>query len=159
MQPADFLIEGAAVVATCAGPAPRRGRAQSDISPLRDASIAAHQGVIVHVGPAAEVASAVHIVPGATRLDARGCTVVPGFVDPHTHIVYAGDRRAELQRRLGGASYAAIADAGGGIIATVRATRAASEDELTEASRIRLDENAGVRNDHVRGEKRLRPDH
>src|SRR6187399_1361750 len=88
VQPADFLIEHAALVATCAGPAPRRGRAQADISPLTGATVAAHQGVIVYVGPAGGLDAAVHVLPDATRVDAGGCTVVPGFVDPHTHIVY-----------------------------------------------------------------------
>lgn len=140
MQPADFLIERAALVATCAGAAPRRGADQGDIGLLTDAVIAAHQGVIVYVGPAATLTPSVHILPGATRIAADGCTVVPGFVDPHTHIVYAGDRSGELQRRLGGASYASIAAAGGGIASTVAATRSASEEQLIEATRQRLDQ-------------------
>jgi imidazolonepropionase len=82
----------------------------------------------------------VELLPGATRIDAADCAVVPGFVDPHTHVVYAGDRRDELQRRLAGATYADIAAAGGGILATVNATRAASEDELVAAAFTRLDE-------------------
>jgi imidazolonepropionase len=65
---------------------------------------------------------------------------VPGFVDPHTHVVYAGDRRSELQRRLGGESYAAIAAGGGGIVQTVVATRAATEEQLVASARVRLDE-------------------
>jgi imidazolonepropionase len=140
VQPADFLIERAALVATCAGTAPRRGRAQADIAPLTGAAIAAYQGVIVYVGPSADLTSAVHLLPGATRIDATHCTVVPGFVDPHTHIVYAGDRRAELRRRLEGARYEAIAAEGGGILATVTATRAASDEALIAATRHRLDE-------------------
>ncbi len=140
MQPADFLIEHADLVATCAGPAPRRGRAQADISPLTGATVAAHQGVIVYVGPAAGLTSAVQVLPGATQVDARGCTVVPGFVDAHTHIVYAGNRRGELQRRLAGATYEAIAAEGGGILHTVRATRNASEESLAAATRHRLDD-------------------
>jgi imidazolonepropionase len=140
VQPADFLIEHPTVIATCAGPAPRRGRAQGDISPLVDGVIAGHQGAIVYVGPAAGLGQHVHVLPGATRIDARGCSVTPGFVDPHTHIVFAGDRRQELQRRLAGASYAEIAAAGGGIIATVEQTRRASEEELIDLTRQRLDE-------------------
>jgi imidazolonepropionase len=66
--------------------------------------------------------------------------VVPGFVDPHTHPIFAGDRRQELRRRLAGASYADIAAEGGGILSTVAATRAASEDDLVAAGRTRLDE-------------------
>ena len=140
MQPADFLIEHAALIATCAGTAPRRGRAQADISPLRHAVVAAHQGVIVYVGPAAELSGAIYVLPGATRIDARGCTVVPGFVDPHTHLVFAGDRHDELQQRLAGISYETVAAGGGGIVATVAATRNASADELAAGARRRLDE-------------------
>src|SRR5262247_3623366 len=140
MKIADFLIEHADVVATCAGPAPRRGRSQGDISPLRDAAIAAHAGQIVFVGPQATLADHVRLLDGIVRVDARGCTVVPGFVDAHTHVVYAGDRREELRQRLAGASYAEIAAAGGGSLSTMRATRAASEAELVAQTRPRLTE-------------------
>jgi imidazolonepropionase len=66
--------------------------------------------------------------------------VVPGFVDPHTHVVFAGDRRAELRRRLSGATYEEIAADGGGILGTVIATRAATETALAAETRVRLDE-------------------
>jgi len=140
MSPADFLIEHATLVATCAGPAPRRGVAQRDISPLADAVVAAAKGVIVYVGPRDALASHVEVQPAATRIDAAGCTVVPGFVDPHTHVCFAGDRRHELRRRLAGATYEEIAAEGGGIVRTVEATRAASEDTLVDLTRTRLDE-------------------
>jgi imidazolonepropionase len=71
-------------------------------------------------------------------LDGSGTTVVPGFVDPHTHLLFAGDRRDELQQRLAGATYAEIAAAGGGILETVRATRDASEEELVASALPRL---------------------
>ena len=137
---ADFIIENASLVATCAGPAPRRGAAQREITPLRDAIIASHQGVVVYVGPSSEAAEQLDLHDEAVRVDARGCTVVPGFVDPHTHVVFAGDRHDELRRRLMGATYEAIAAAGGGIIKTVASTRAASDIELADATRPRLDE-------------------
>jgi len=137
---ADFLIENASVVVTCAGPAPRRGPAQRDTTPLHDAVVAAHQGVIVYVGPAGAVPDELDLHPDAVRIDARGCTVVPGFVDPHTHVIFAGDRRDELRRRLLGASYESIAAEGGGISKTVTLTRAASEEALADAARVRLDE-------------------
>jgi len=137
---ADFLIEHASLVATCAGPAPRRGAAQGDITPLRDASIASHQGVIVYVGSSSGAEGQIELHDDATRLDARGCAVTPGFVDPHTHLVFAGDRRDELRRRLAGATYEAIAADGGGIVKTVAMTRAASETALADAARPRLDE-------------------
>ncbi len=138
--PADFLIEHADLIATCAGPAPRRGLAQRDISAVQSGAIAAFEGRITYVGAAALLGDSVAVQKGATRIDARGCTVVPGLVDAHTHVVYAGDRRAELQRRLAGESYAAIAAAGGGIVSTVGATRAATEEELVASARLRLDE-------------------
>ena len=140
MSPADFLVENATLVATCAGPAPRRGDAQREISPLTDAVVASHEGVIVYVGPRAGLADRVDVQRGATRIDARGCTVVPGFVDAHTHVCFAGDRRDELRRRLAGTSYEQIAAEGGGIVRTVEATRAASEDELVAVTRPRLDD-------------------
>jgi imidazolonepropionase len=140
MIPVDFLIENADLVATCAGPAPRRGPAQREITPLRDSVVGALDGIITYVGPREGLSERVDLLRGATRIDARGCTVLPGFVDPHTHVVFAGDRRGELQRRLAGATYAEIAAAGGGIAATVAATRSASEDELIAATRPRLDE-------------------
>ena len=140
MIPADLLIEHADLIATCAGPAPRRGPAQREITPLRDSVVAAREGIITYVGPRVGLADRVELARGATRIDARGCTLLPGFVDPHTHVVFAGDRRGELQRRLAGATYAEIAAAGGGIAATVAATRRASEEELVAATRPRLDE-------------------
>jgi len=140
MQPADFLIEHAALIATCAGPAPRAGSAQRDITPLRNAVVASHRGVILYVGPADRLQAEIELQPDATRVDASGCTVIPGLVDPHTHVVFAGDRRHELQRRLAGASYADIAAGGGGILSTVAATRAASEEALASQTRARLDE-------------------
>lgn len=136
---ADFIIEHADLIATCAGPAPRRGPAQREISPLRDGVIASHRGTIVYVGPAALLSNVVEIDAGAMHVDASGCTVVPGFVDPHTHAVYAGHRHGELRERLAGATYAEIASRGGGILQTVKATRAATEAELFDAASTRLD--------------------
>lgn len=138
MRPADFLIHDADLVASCAGPAPRRGPAQRDIGAIERASIAGREGTIVFVGPADECRRTITLTERATTIDATGCTVVPGFVDPHTHLVYAGDRRGELARRLAGATYADIAAGGGGIVKTVTATREASESDLVAAARPRL---------------------
>ena len=135
---ADFLIHGTSEVLTCAGPAPKCGPAQADAGPSPHAVVAARDGTIVFVGAEAAWQRAGRLADGAVVVDAAGGTVVPGFVDPHTHLVYAGDRRGELRRRLAGASYAEIAAAGGGILATVQATRAASEDDLAAAGRERL---------------------
>jgi imidazolonepropionase len=135
---ADFLIADADRVYTCRGPGPRRGAAQADAGLIERASIASSRGRIVAIAPAADVADRVVLTPDAVVIDGRGRTVVPGFVDPHTHLVFAGDRRDELQRRLAGATYAEIAAAGGGIVKTVRATREASEDQLVTAALPRL---------------------
>jgi len=135
---ADFLIHDADRLYTCQGPAPRRGAAQRDAGLIEHAAIAAADGVIVAVGETSAVRNQVRLTAGAIVLDASGGTVVPGFVDPHTHLVYAGDRRDELQRRLAGATYAEIAADGGGIVKTVRATRDASEEELVASALPRL---------------------
>jgi len=137
---ADFLIHDADLVATCAGPGPRVGAAQNAISGIERGSVAGFDGRIVFVGTAADCDRDVNLVPNAQVIDAQGCTVVPGFVDSHTHLVFGGDRREELRRRLGGATYAEIAAEGGGIVKTVAATRAASEHELIEGGRSRLAE-------------------
>jgi imidazolonepropionase len=126
-------------VVTCAGPAPRRGAAQREVSSVPRGVVASSEGRIVFVG-SEEAFRSVTPVPNAVTVDANGGTVVPGFVDPHTHVIYAGDRREELRRRLAGATYAEIAAEGGGILHTVRATRVATEDELVESGRIRLAE-------------------
>jgi imidazolonepropionase len=102
-------------------------------------AVAAAQGRIVWVGPEAELSRHVEVPGDATEIDAEGACVVPGFVDAHTHTVFAGERAGEYGRRLAGASYLQIQAAGGGIMATVRATRAASEDQLAELARRRLD--------------------
>ena len=135
---ADFLLEHADRVYTCRGPAPRRGRAQGDAGPIEHASVAAWHGEIVAVGEAGAVRGRINLTDDATVVDASGATVIPGFVDPHTHLLYAGDRRDELGRRLAGASYAEIAAGGGGIVKTVHATRAASEEDLVTTALPRL---------------------
>jgi len=136
---ADFVIENADLIATSKGPAPKRGPSQHHFFRERESLIASCDGVIVFVGRRDDVSAAIDIAPTATRVDASGCTVIPGFVDPHTHAVFAGNRDHELRQRLDGATYEEIAAAGGGINATVTATRAASEDALVESARLRLD--------------------
>ena len=116
---ADFVIQNASEVLTCAGPAPRSGAAQGDARSIRQGAVAADRGRIVFVGFESLLWHEVELRPGATVLDAKGGSVVPGFVDSHTHAVYAGDRRDELRRRLAGASYAQLASEGGGILSTV----------------------------------------
>ena len=124
---------------TCAGPAPRRGRAQGQIETIEDGALAIHGQRVTFAGPDAALETSVDTT-GARVVDAVRLSIVPGFVDAHTHAIFAGDRRGELRRRLAGATYAEIAASGGGIVATVRATREASEDDLVDQTRPRLDE-------------------
>lgn len=101
---------------------------------LRDAAIAVQDGQIAWLGPAERL-------PGRQArhvLDLQGAWVTPGLIDCHTHLLFAGSRVEEFEQRLEGASYAEIARAGGGIMATVRATRAASAERLLEEGRDRL---------------------
>jgi imidazolonepropionase len=137
---ADLLITNTSEVLTCAGPAPRAGARQGDAGPYPRAVVAGLDGMIVFVGPADEWRRHGSLAPAATVVDARGGAVVPGFVDAHTHVVFAGDRRGELRRRLAGATYNQIAAEGGGIVTTVRETRAASDAQLVADTRRRLDE-------------------
>ncbi len=140
MPPCDLIVRNARQLITCAGPAPRRGAAQASLDVVADGAVASLEGTIVYAGPSAGLATRVEPLPNARLVDAGGHSIVPGFVDAHTHAVFAGDRREELRRRLAGATYAEIAAAGGGIVATVAATRAATEDALVAQTRIRLDE-------------------
>jgi imidazolonepropionase len=129
---ATLLVEHAAELATLGGPrGPRRGAAQGEVAIVRDGAVAADaDGWIVAVGPTSEVRSAVQLADDARVLDASGRAVVPGFVDPHTHAVFGGDRADEFARRLAGEDYLAILREGGGILSTVRATRQESESAL-----------------------------
>ena len=106
----------------------------SGLGEIEHGMIACREGRIVYAGPAAE---APDLAPESV-VDCEGCWVTPGLIDPHTHLVHAGDRAAEFERRLAGASYEEIAREGGGIVSTVRATRAASEAELIAAASPRL---------------------
>ncbi len=138
--PADFVVRRIGGLATLAGATPRTGAALRDIGLVKDAALAAWQGRIVYAGPEAEMDRSVSPVPDAVVLDANGAAVVPGFVDAHTHMVFAGDRDEEIRSRLAGASYREISDAGGGIVRSVAATRAASTADLTQGLLSRLDE-------------------
>ncbi|MGK5066590.1 imidazolonepropionase [Janthinobacterium sp. AD80] len=100
---------------------------------LLDAAIAVKDGRIAWFGPGDELPAS-----GAVLIDGQGCWLTPGLIDCHTHIVHAGNRSDEFEARLNGASYEDISRAGGGIMSTVRATRAASDDELLRQSLPRV---------------------
>ncbi len=137
---ADFAVRRIGLLATPGGSTPRIGAAMRELETMVDAAVAASEGRIVWVGPDAALDRTVTLTPDATVLDADGAAVVPGFVDPHTHLVFAGDRDDELRRRLAGTSYREIAASGGGIVRSVSATRAASVEELAAGVERRLDE-------------------
>ncbi|MEM2354770.1 MAG: imidazolonepropionase [Candidatus Bathyarchaeia archaeon] len=125
----DILIVNANELITLAGGSekPRVGKQMRELSVIRGGCVAVKDGRIIAVGKTADVKK---IVRAETIINASGKTVMPGFVDPHTHLVFAGSREEEFQMRVEGASYMEILKAGGGILKTVRETRKASSDEL-----------------------------
>ncbi len=137
---ATLVVTGIPCCLTMAAgaPGPAVGALQEEVAELRDAAIAANGGELVYVGPANELPAAVRVAQDAVRIDAGGGVVLPGFVDAHTHLVFGGWRAGEFGQRIAGAGYQEILAAGGGILSTVAATRAASEDELAEIGERRL---------------------
>ena len=123
---------------TLAGPArPRVGEELRELGLIADAALLIEDGRIAAAGPYAEMGA--RIPRKAVVVDAEGRCVTPGFVDAHTHLVFAGSRAAEFEQRLAGATYQQIAASGGGIRRTVTLTRAASEDELLAIARRHRD--------------------
>ncbi len=123
---------------TLAGPQrPRVGAELRDLAILADATMLVEDGHIAAVGAHSDLRP--RIAANATVIDAQGRCVTPGFIDAHTHLVFAGNRADEFEQRIAGSTYQQIAAAGGGILRTVRLTRAASEDELLAAARRHRD--------------------
>ncbi|HVR70418.1 MAG TPA: imidazolonepropionase [Vicinamibacteria bacterium] len=135
-----LVVRRAGLLVTLAGPAPRRGETLRDLAAREGAALVARSGRIAWIGPERDLSAAVVPEKDAAELDAEGAAVLPGFVDAHTHLAFAGDRDAEVRLRLAGATYGEIAAAGGGIVRSVAATRAASPEELARAVAGRLDE-------------------
>jgi len=144
-----LLVHGAAEVATMAGGL-RTGSAMDEATAIASdgdpegISVAAWEGRLVAIGRPAEVEAVLDAEGLAlarfARIDAAGGTVTPGLVDPHTHLLFGGTREAELVLRQRGAGYLEILAAGGGILSTVAATRAATAEELLAHGRRWLDE-------------------
>jgi imidazolonepropionase len=133
----ELLITGASQLVTMAGPArPRVKEEMRELAIIRDGALLARQGVIAAVGQAAEVES--QASAEARRIDATGCVVMPGLIDAHTHPVFAGTREDEYEMRAAGMTYQEIAARGGGILSTVRKTRAATESELFDLAAARV---------------------
>jgi imidazolonepropionase len=135
----DLLIENLAEIVTPRGTTSLAGKEQGRVERLAGGEVLCRDGRIAFVGPPEERWQRWGELPGTPRLDGGGGTLVPGFVDPHTHLPWAGTREEELAARLAGKSYQEIAVQGGGILRTVRATREASAQDLTELMLRRLD--------------------
>lgn len=133
----DVIIHSAAQVLTIAGDAPKRGAAQGDLGIIENGALAVRDGEIVAVGASDDIRALA--TPDTLLVDAKGGVVLPGFVDAHTHAVFAGDRADEFEMRLRGASYLELLKAGGGIMNTVRATRSALLERIIVETRARLD--------------------
>jgi len=129
-----MLITHASQLLTLAG-GPQRGSILGGLGIVEDGACLIRDGKVVETGTTAAL-QAGH--PTEERLDAGGKVVLPGFVDPHTHVVWAGSRARELEMRLEGRSYMEIMAGGGGILSTVRSTREAAYEDLLEQTRRRL---------------------
>ncbi len=138
VRTADLLIVNASELVTMAGRRnPRQREDMANVHAIPEGAVAIRDGRILACGRTADVLSRFSMRKGMP-LDARGKTVIPGFVDPHTHLVFAGSRENELVMKLEGKSYMEILASGGGIQRTVRATRAASDRELLRGAIDRL---------------------
>jgi len=135
----DLVVRNIGSLITPAGRAPRLGAELGGVREIAAGAVVAQDGRITYVGPESLLRPD-EIPPGAPVLDADGAVVLPGFVDAHTHLAFAGDRDGEIRQRLAGASYKEIAAAGGGIVRSVAATRAADRGTLVTLLRSRLDE-------------------
>jgi imidazolonepropionase len=144
MIEADLAVVGISQLATPEGRTPRLGADLGRLRVIDGAAVACRDGRVVFVGTERELRQAVAVRQGGRTVDARGGTVVPGFADPHTHLPFAGWRESEFNERLHGATYSEIAARGGGILSTVRSTRAASREDLAALVRARLDAMLGL---------------
>jgi imidazolonepropionase len=130
----DLLVVGISELVTADGADARRGLAMRELKTVKQAAIAITSGRVAWIGAESNWTG-----EADTTVDAGGCAVTPGLVDPHTHAVWAGDRLADFEARASGVGYEAILAAGGGIRSTVRATAKASVDELVALARPRVD--------------------
>lgn len=134
----NLIIVHAEELVTCSGSIAKQGRAMNDLCPIADGAVRIEDGTITAVGTTEAVLSRTD-TRAFDVIDASGKSVLPGFVDSHTHFVFGGYRAAEFAWRLAGATYMEIMERGGGIVSTVEATREADLDTLVESGRRRLD--------------------
>ena len=133
----DLVIENASEIATASSSLPHKGKNAGDILTLKNGFLAIAQGKIIAIGTR-QCLSGLDLTD-AQAIDASGKTVTPGFVDCHTHLVYAGSREDELELKAKGVSYLEILSQGGGILKTVRQTRAATSSQLVTNAKKTLD--------------------
>ena len=138
-QKVDCLVRGAEQVVTCAGPIPKRGSAMSDIGLHHEACIASRDGQIVYIGSEKNLLSHCRPAEDCVEIDASGMVVLPGFVDSHNHLPFAGSREEEFALRLLGATYQELSARGMGIQTSVSATRQVPPSELKSLCLKRLD--------------------
>ncbi|MGD8821918.1 MAG: imidazolonepropionase [Anaerolineales bacterium] len=136
MPEADLLIHSASQVLTLEG-GPQRGQHLGALGMIKNGGVAITQGKISAVGPSDDLREQ---FKSTEVIDASGQVVMPGLIDPHTHLIWMGDRAQEFEMRLQGASYMEIMQAGGGIVSTVRQTREASVEQLKAEARPRIRE-------------------
>jgi imidazolonepropionase len=137
-MPGSVAVVNIGQLLTLGGPKrPRVGAELRELGIIPNAALLLENDRIAAAGSYADLRS--HIAPDSTVIDAGATCVTPGFVDAHTHLVFAGNRADEFEQRIAGATYQQIAAAGGGILRTVKLTRAASEDELLTAARHHCD--------------------
>jgi imidazolonepropionase len=130
----ELLITGISQLATAEGASAKHGRSMNELKVVKDAALAISGGSIDWVGARSEWTG-----EAAAMVDLGGAAVLPGLVDPHTHAVWAGDRLEDFEARVAGATYEQLLLAGGGIRSTVRATAAASIEELVALAKPRVD--------------------
>ncbi len=139
MIQADLIVTDLAEVATLAvGPVPRIGAAMEEVGIVPHGAVAVADGRVAWVGPERALHRSVRLRAGASRVEGNGGILIPGFVDAHTHVLFAGDRAFELPLKAAGLGYAEIAHRGGGLYSTVRATRSATDEKLTRETEARL---------------------
>ncbi len=129
----SLLLTNCSQLVTLRGPAPRRGKALANAGIIRNGAVLIENGKLAAVGPRAEI-EALPEALAAEKLDAGGRIALPGFVDSHTHLLFAASRAEEYEMRIAGASYEEIARKGGGILSSVKRLRAATEESLQQGA-------------------------
>ncbi len=140
MTQADLVIADCRQLLTCGGGLPKRKDALGDVGLIENSWIASRGGRIVYIGQGENARAEIELSKGGVQIDGRGLVGLPGFIDSHTHLPFAGSREEEFALRIKGHTYQQLAEAGMGIRSTVRATRQISKDELKSLCLKRLDQ-------------------